>query len=172
MSMPRVKVFIDGSNVFHGARDHSRAVGRDIAVDYIKLRDLLLADREHAGTIFFAAHPPEIPERQQAFHHRLRHAGFEMVLRPLKTGPGREKPYEKGVDVALATRLLVEGFHGDMNVCVLVSGDANYLDAVNELRVLGIRVEVAAFRSSVGGELLAVADQFTPLDDIVERITM
>ena len=170
--MPRVRFFIDGSNIFHGSRDHSRAVGRDIAVDYVKMRDLLLAGREHVGTVFFAAHPTEIPDRQQAFHHRLHHAGFELVLRPLKTGPGREKPYEKGVDVALATRLLVDGFNGGMDVCVLVSGDANYLDAVHELHRLGILVEVAAFRASAGEELRAAADQFTALDDVVERITM
>ncbi len=170
--MPRVKIFIDGSNIFHGSRDYSHKVGNNIAVDYIKLRDLLLDGRELVGTMFFAAHPTDIPERQQAFHHRLHKQGFEMVLRPLKTGPGREKPYEKGVDVALASRLLIEGIREYMDVCILISGDANYVDALNELRVMGIRVEIAAFRLSAGDELMTVADEFTALDDIINEITM
>ena len=170
--MNSVKIFIDGSNIFHGSRDYSRTVGNDIAVDYVKLRDLLLDGREHAGTLFFAAHPTEIPERQQAFHHRLQNQGFELILRPLKTGPGRERPYEKGVDVALATQLLLEGIRKNMEVCILVSGDSNYVEAVKELRNMGIRVEVAGFKLSVGDELIAVADEFTMLDDILESITM
>jgi len=170
--MSRVKIFIDGSNIFHGSRDYSRIAGRDIAVDYVKLCDELLAGREDCGIIFFAAHPTDIPERQQAFHHRLKNQGFELVLRSLKTGPGRERPYEKGVDVALATRMLIEGFHGNMDVCILISGDANYTEAVSELRNQGIRVEVAAFRLSIGDELLNIADEFTTLDDILDSITM
>ena len=170
--MPSIKIFIDGSNIFHGSRDYSRIVGHNIAVDYVKLRDLLLKGREHVGTLFFAAHPTEIPERQQAFHHRLQNQGFELVLRPLKTGPGRERPYEKGVDVALATRLLIEGIHKNMDICVLVSGDSNYVEAVKELHNMGIRVEIAGFKMSVGEELIAVADELTILDDILESITM
>jgi uncharacterized LabA/DUF88 family protein len=170
--MPSVKIFIDGSNIFHGSRDFSRMIGKDIAVDYLKLRDVLLGDRDEAGTIFFSAHPTDIPERQQAFHHRLQNQGFELVLRPLKTGPGKDKPYEKGVDVALATRLLIEGIRGNMDVCILISGDANYVDAINELRMMGITVEIAAFRQSVGDELLAVADEFNALDDLLDNISM
>ena len=48
---------------------------------------------------------------------------------------------EKGSDVNLATRLLVEGFNGDYEQAVVVSNDADFAEAVRYVRDgLGLRV--------------------------------
>lgn len=48
---------------------------------------------------------------------------------------------EKGSDVNLATRLLVDGFNGDYEQAVVVSNDADFASAVRSVRdELGLRV--------------------------------
>ncbi len=98
------------------------------------------------------------------FHQSLQYRGFRVVAKPLMRGK------EKGVDIALATHLLAMGFKNAYDVAIVVSGDKDYVEAIEEVRSLGKRVEGAAFRASAAPEIRRSVDQFTFLDDILAQI--
>jgi uncharacterized LabA/DUF88 family protein len=138
-------------------------------------------------TYFFCTIKPSKTQDVQlnkatTFLNWLKLSGIEAVSYPLKTrdeqfhcprcGLGwREKVgVEKGVDVALVTKLLALGFKGGFDTAIVVSGDADYIEAVREIKNLGKRIEIAAFRDSASKELAEAADRFTPLDDFGDQI--
>ena len=57
---------------------------------------------------------------------------------------------EKGIDVALATQLIIGAMLDEYHVAVIVSGDNDFLTAIPKVRGLNRRVEVAGWRSSAG----------------------
>lgn len=61
---------------------------------------------------------------------------------------------EKGVDAALVTDLLSLAWQRAYDVAVLVSGDADYIPAVEYVQAQGLKVINAAWRSK-GHELKA-----------------
>ena len=53
---------------------------------------------------------------------------------------------------------------------VLVSGDEDFVYAVNAVAYKGCRVEVAGFRSNTAPKLIDVADYFIDLGDIADKV--
>lgn len=78
----------------------------------------------------------------------------------------------KGVDIALTKDLLSNAFLDNYDVAVVLSGDADYLPVIQEVRRLGKLVCVMAI---VGGgakiqpSFRRGADFFIPLDDIIMK---
>jgi len=68
-------------------------------------------------------------------------------------GDVRRTYTEKGIDVALATKLLVLANNRAFETAILVSGDKDYLETVKAVKALGLRVEVVSWRRSLSNEL-------------------
>lgn len=77
-------------------------------------------------------------------------------------------PKEKCVDIAVASNLLYQASTYD--VTVLVSGDRDYIPALNKVQALGKRVVIASFRSSCSAELSKY--EIVYLDDLVTQLTL
>ena len=60
---------------------------------------------------------------------------------------------------------------GRYDTAVLVSGDEDFVYAVNAVAYKGCRVEVAGFRSNTAPRLIDVADFFIDLGDIAELVS-
>jgi uncharacterized LabA/DUF88 family protein len=157
---PRGKtiVYFDNSNVFHGQRDAGWRI------DAGKLQ----AQLERAGDIwqvyFFAAVSDPPRYSQTAFYRRLKDTlHWETVIFPLGTktvrcnqcGAARRTPTEKGVDVAIATRMLTHAINRAFETAILVSGDKDYLETVRTVKNMGLRVEIVSYRGSLSQELAA-----------------
>jgi uncharacterized LabA/DUF88 family protein len=72
--------------------------------------------------------------------------GYEVNINPQYYGKDRDRPpQEKGTDVALSTRMLALAFTDAYDIAVLVSGDADMLPAIKEIKNVGKRVMVACF---------------------------
>ena len=69
-----------------------------------------------------------------------------------------EAPYEKGIDVKLATDMLVHGFRANYDTVVLVSGDDDFSDALQAVKDVGKHVEIALFGQRTSQHLREVAD--------------
>jgi uncharacterized LabA/DUF88 family protein len=52
-----------------------------------------------------------------------------------------------------------------------VSGDGDFVHAIDKIKSMGKRIEVAIFRSAISDELRLKADRFIPLDDYAEEIS-
>ncbi len=155
----RVAVFIDGNNLFHAARFHA------IDIDYNKLLRVLLGDGRLLRAFFYTGVDAGA-ERQQGFLLWMRRNGFRVVQKELKTFyDGTRKA---NLDVEIAVDML--SLAGRYDTAVLVSGDEDFVYAINAVAYKGCRVEVAGFRSNTAPRLIDVADFFIDLGEIAELI--
>jgi len=155
----RVAVFIDGNNLFHAARFHN------IDIDYNKLLRILLGDGRLLRAFFYTGVDVGA-ERQQGFLLWMRRNGFRVVQKELKTFyDGTRKA---NLDVEIAVDML--SLAGRYDTAVLVSGDEDFVYAINAVAYKGCRVEVAGFRSNTAPRLIDVADFFIDLGDIADLI--
>lgn len=79
--------------------------------------------------------------------------------------------YQKGVDVALVTELLKMAREGVYDTAIIVSGDNDYTNAVECIKNMGKRVEIASFKDSLGADIKQMADKLISLDKIINEIT-
>lgn len=155
----RVAVFIDGNNLFHAARFHN------IDIDYNKLLRVLLGDGRLLRAFFYTGVDVGA-ERQQGFLLWMRRNGFRVVQKELKTFyDGTRKA---NLDVEIAVDML--SLAGRYDTAVLVSGDEDFVYAVNAVAYKGCRVEIAGFRSNTAPKLIDVADYFIDLGDIADKV--
>ena len=155
----RVAVFIDGNNLFHAARFHN------LDIDYNKLLRVLLGDGRLLRAFFYTG--VDIgAERQQGFLLWMRRNGFRVIQKELKTFYDGSR--KANLDVEIAVDML--SLAGCYDTAVLVSGDEDFVYAVNAVAYKGCRVEVAGFRSNTAPKLIDVADYFIDLGEIADRV--
>jgi uncharacterized LabA/DUF88 family protein len=106
---------------------------------------------------------------------------FETILLPLgvktvyckKCGDKRQTPTEKGVDVAIATKLLILAHNRAFETAILLSGDKDYLETVKAVKSLGLRVEMVSWRNSLSSELASESSSgVVYLDDLRDKIEL
>jgi hypothetical protein len=105
-------------------------------------------------------------ERQQGFLLWMRRNGFRVVQKELKTFyDGTRKA---NLDVEIAVDML--SLAGRYDTAVLVSGDEDFVYAVNAVAYKGCRVEIAGFRSNTAPKLIDVSDYFIDLGEIADKV--
>ena len=155
----RVAVFIDGNNLFHAARFHN------LDIDYNKLLRVLLGDGRLLRAFFYTGVDAGA-ERQQGFLLWMRRNGFRVVQKELKTFyDGTRKA---NLDVEIAVDML--SLAGKYDTAILVSGDEDFVYALNAVAYKGCRVEIAGFRSNTAPKLIDVADFFIDLGEIGDMV--
>lgn len=165
--MNRVMVFIDGSNLYHNLREH---YGRT-DIDFEKLcRALHGEGRELVRGYYYNAlvdqtREPETYRGQQRFFDRLRRVpDLEVRIGALVYRSPSAPPLEKGIDIRIATDMLVHAARGNYDAAVLVSGDTDFADAMQAVKDFGRKAEVALFGASNSSRKLRdVADGVTSL---------
>lgn len=141
-------------------------------MDIEKLQNKLANGRPLIRAYYYCSigNPPRA--EQLKFLDKLKHLHMEVTARPLKVRSSTGESVEKGVDVALVTDMLSLASHGSYDVAILVSGDNDFLKAVDEVKRLGKRIEIAAFGFTAGKELREKADVFTPLEQVAEELKL
>jgi uncharacterized LabA/DUF88 family protein len=176
MTTPRGKTicFIDNSNVFSG----QQAVGW--RVDWAKF----LQHLEQTGAIwqvhFFASEQDPPRAVQTGFYKFLKdQLHWEVHLYELgrkghvcsKCANKDITPAEKGVDVGLATKMLMLGVNKAYETAILVSGDRDYLETVQFAKNLGLRVEVVSWKGALSPSLGSESSSSVVfLDDLKSQI--
>jgi len=151
-------VYFDNSNIFKG---QLKAGWR---IDPEKLEKHLRQDGDIWQIYFFAAviDPPKYS--QTNFYKMLKEKlRWETVIFPLgkKTftcnscNTTHHLKAEKGVDVAVAMKMLTHATNKAFDTAILISGDKDYLDTVKTVKHLGLRVEIVSFRRSLAPDLAA-----------------
>jgi len=130
--------------------------------------------------IFFASVTDPPRYQQTGFYNTLRHdLRWEVELFPLgrkttkcaKCADMKQVYVEKGVDVAVATKMLTLAHNRAFDMAILVSGDKDYLQTVRSVKSLGLRVEIVSWRASLSRDL--AVESSAPviyLDDIRTEI--
>lgn len=167
MKNERVMIFIDYSNVFKSADRFKKG----LRIDLNKLRKELSGNRILMRTYFYGAESldPEILKHQKKFHYNLRRMGFHITTKPLRLRDGR-KPVEKGVDTCLVSDILWLAFVDAYDTAIIVSGDEDFRDVVDKVKLLGKKIEIASFTNSITLRFKFTADKFMNLDSMVDKI--
>ena len=168
--------FIDDSNIFHGQTE----VGWKI--DGRKFQDYLSEHGQVWQTFYFgSAFEPET-EIQNSFYQMLTNTlRWEVTLYALgkktircgKCNNEATVPAEKGVDVGVASKMLMLVMNRAYETAVLVAGDRDYLEPVRFIKNLGLRVEVVSWKNSLSEEL--AAESSAPvlfLNELRDRIAL
>ncbi|MBG7617186.1 MAG: NYN domain-containing protein [Chloroflexi bacterium] len=164
----RVMIFIDGSNIYHSMKSHFRRTDIDLGKFCNKL-----SDRRRLVRIYYynaEVGRTEEPERyrdQQKYFSGIEAIPFiELRLgRLVYSGWPSSPPYEKGVDIMLATDMITHSFKNNYEVAILVAGDNDYVGAIQAVKDNGKNVEIALFgKERTSLQLRKVADQIIPID--------
>jgi len=164
----RVMIFIDGSNLYHSLKT---GYGRT-DIDIGKFCEKLLEKRRLIRIYYYNAivgetQEPERYRSQQTFLNSVRMVPYlEMRLGRLvytNAWPS-SPPYEKGIDIMLATDLLTHSFKQNYDVAIVVGGDTDYVGAIQQVKNNGQNVEVALFGHTGSVELRHVADRTVEID--------
>jgi uncharacterized LabA/DUF88 family protein len=190
MSNSRVMIFIDGSNLFWATR------ARGIPIEYSRLIDFLVnfnGTRSLIRPYYYGAEkvPPE--PAQTGFYEMLKFKGIEVVTKPLVqrvswanlvtngTRVQIKKEEEKGVDVAMITDMLAMGYKNAYDTAISVGADADFENAIQNIKQIPKRVEIAAFSDddttnvparyscTVCRKMKMLADVFIPLEKYVAK---
>lgn len=164
----RVMVFIDGSNLYHSLKHFFRRTDIDIG----KLCQKLLGKRRLIRIYYYNARVgrKEEPERykdQEAFFASVDAVPYtELRLgRLVYTNWPTAPPYEKGVDIQLATDMITHNYKDNYDVAILVAGDSDYVGALQAVKDNGKNVEVALFgKERTSMPLRKVADRIITLN--------
>ena len=149
---PKIKravSFIDGQNLFHGAK---KAFGYTYPnYDPKKLSEAICAAREWnlIETRFYTGVPSlsENPVWHEFWANKLRSMSRQGVViysrelkyKPVSGSPGIVVGDEKGIDVRIALDVMRKTIRGDLDVALIFSQDQDFSEVADEIRALSMR---------------------------------
>jgi len=158
-------VFVDGSNLYHGMK---RA---QIRFDLLRLAKYYVGKRKFIRCYYYGSLDPyDKPriESQRKFIRLLNLGGIVTRIKPLRLHDGNK--VEKGADVHLAVDLVSFALHGHYDSAILISGDEDFLVAVEAVKESGKIVEIAYFSEQISDALRLSADEFHDLNNVPSEI--
>jgi uncharacterized LabA/DUF88 family protein len=164
----RIMIFIDGSNLYHSLKSSFKRTDLDMG----KFCHKLLDKRRLVRIYYYNA---EVGRREEPERYKDQRAFFAGVTAipycELRLGrlvynnwPG-SPPYEKGVDIQLATDMITHSFKDNYDVAILVAGDNDFVGALQSVKDNGKNVEVALFgKERTSMQLRKVSDKIITID--------
>jgi uncharacterized LabA/DUF88 family protein len=183
----KLMIFIDGQNLYYGCKGFRRGFKYN-PEKLVEVLKNIEPDRELIDVCYHSSLRPIDPNvkgddkrfrKQQGFYEMLKYKyrTFIKTTKPKQVmcricGKTFVENREKGVDVAIATDLLLYGLVGEYDVAIIVSGDSDFAPVIRKLRDRkpSIRIEVAQFKHMVGVEMKQVCHKFHELDKIASKI--
>jgi uncharacterized LabA/DUF88 family protein len=159
----RIMIFVDGSNLYHSLKNYFRRTDIDIG----KFCQKLLEKRRLVRIYYYNARVGlrEEPERyhdQQKFFAGIDAIPYcELRLgRLVYNNWPAAPPYEKGVDIQLATDMITHSYKNNYDTAILVAGDNDFVGAIQAVKDNGKNLEVALFgKERTSMQLRKVADR-------------
>ena len=176
--MEKSVVLIDAENVVKPWQRYCNEQRRKEKVDYKKLVEVLSDGTNLLRAYFYDGVPEVIPIKKKTFLKALEKQGIQLRTKILKTrqnicpacGIISLRNIQKGVDVSLATDILRHAFQRTCEICIVVSGDEDYCDAIAVAKDIGIKVWVASFKTALSSKVERTADKVFLLENIFEKI--
>jgi uncharacterized LabA/DUF88 family protein len=173
-------ILIDAENVLKSWQTHTSQNKENNRIDYVKLINKLSENTNLLRAIFYDG-ISEAPSREKKkFLLALSKNGIQIKTKVIRkremTCPHCKSKIDrfiqKGVDVSLASDIVRHAFQGTCNICIVVSGDEDYKDAIEIAKDKGLKIWVASFRKSLSMDLEKSADKVVWIDDIYPEIIL
>ncbi len=158
MSLQRVAVFIDNSNVLHRLLER-RDQGPQWGVclyDPLYLAERLVGDRKLVHVGFYCTPPPAYmaigsSEQKEKYAKTMQYYSLVSKLSLVEVKFGtlkgiRNNLREKNLDTQLVSDAVVLTTQNVFDTAILVSNDGDFVSAARPLKALGKRVEVLYFK--------------------------
>ena len=161
----RSMLFIDEPNVAR-CLGEVRARGKDL--DYKKLKDYFGSTTPLAGAFFYTGYE-DGQLGMRGFFRKLSNLGYEVVQ-------VRSKRYRDGTvkhadpDIQIVTDLFTK--FSQYDEAILVSGDGDFTDTVQQLMKRGKRVKIVSMRSRLAQELRECGAEIIFLENILPQLLM
>lgn len=148
----RVGIFIDTQNIYHSARNLYGA-----KVDFGAVMKKALGKRRLVRAIAYVITTDAGDETM--FLEALEKIGVETMSKELQVFPGGFKKADWDVGIVVDAITLAP----KLDVIIIVSGDGDFVPAIDYLKMQGCQVEVVAFSQSASSRIQQAADHFTDL---------
>jgi len=168
--MSRVSVYIDNSNVFKLIQSIRQGGDRSWVqlYDPLKLANILAGNRELGAVYFYCVPPPpwlltegEAGKERHATAQRYYDAIGKLPHVEVKYGylqGDKNDPREKNVDTQIATDMVAHAALSKYDIAILVTNDGDYMSALQNVKLLGKKVELLFFKGHLAGSLRPHAD--------------
>lgn len=188
----RSMVFLDASNLLGGwwtyckennftfLNQKSNKLELTKKIDYEKLLKEISSDTDFIRGYYYDSVNEPLDNKRQGFFDFLRGLGVTIVTKKLRHKSIECKhcktkefnvPYQKGVDVALVTEVLSLANEKAYKVAIIISGDNDFVDAINYIKSKGLKVWIVFFVNCLGEDTMRAADRYIPLDKIFDKIS-
>jgi len=165
--MPRIAVFIDGSNFFYM---QTKDLG--MLMDPKKLLDYIARYGEITDAYYYTGEDDLHDAKQQSYLDALSHMGYSVVTKRIKTifdpqtGSTKRKA-NLDIEIVLDMFNTIDNY----DVAVLVSGDGDFERALQLLKSRGKQFKVIATDTFIASEIRRVAGMhYINLTDIADQL--
>lgn len=152
--LEKVAVFVDGSNFYHKIKDKEIGLENSVRFNYRKFANWLALDRNIVFCGYYIgvvkakvndhrAQNLRINQQKLFSHLTSREQNFTIKQGFMMKSGGVF--HEKGVDVHMATDLLVGAYENLWDTAILVSSDTDLIPAVEKLKSLKKKIEYIGF---------------------------
>ena len=151
----RVMVFLDVRNVTN--------IDRNAKINFSKMLEYITAGRNVMGAFAYDSirYGSDGIDTSIRFHDYLRNNGFDLKLRDTTN-----ESSQKEVDVALGVDMVQHAYDDNYDIAILISGDRDFVPAIEKVNAKGKKVEVASFESTLSHKLQKIADYVYNLDSM------
>jgi uncharacterized LabA/DUF88 family protein len=171
-------VFVDNSNIFLGAKDLGCKIDYQKLANFLSVKALEQYDLMRVF-LYCTINREQTPDRVKFQVDLYKHfnsfikfdvATFDLrIIRDKETGNIIDK-YEKGVDVALVTDLLLQTKNNAFDVAIICAGDNDFFRAVEGVKDAGREIYVASFDHSCSDNLKGCSLGYISLTKNLEKI--
>ncbi len=178
--MKKVVLFIDGSNFYYGLKGIYGDQKSLTNFNFLKFGRLLAEERDLLRIFYYNAPldytaNPKAYTKQQKFFEKLRATErVKLILSRLQKRKikGTNKFYYviKGDDIHIAVDMVKGAYENVFDIAILVSGDGDFVPAVQVVQEKGKSVENAYFKQSLSWHLKQECDKSIRLNkDMLDK---
>lgn len=169
---PKVKVYIDGANMFYTQKKLGWFV------DWKKVKDYLQGKWDILEIRYYTGVKPD-DEKMASFLRYLDNVRITPITKPIKVIKlSNDHPlkklynysemYKSNCDVEITTDILLE--RAEIDEIILFSGDSDFQYLIKRLKDLGKKVIIFSSRKTISWEIKLEASEYIYLEDIKDQI--
>ena len=165
MDKPKIKIYIDGANIFYAQKKMGWSL------DWVKIKNQINREKEVLEWRYYVGVKKD-DEKMQRYLRYLNAIGFYAFTKPLKKIKIRDGEtgyiYKANFDVEIATDILLD--KSKVDEIIIFSGDSDFEYLVKRLRDTGKKVSIFSSRKTISWELKLAASSIGYLEDMEGKI--
>jgi uncharacterized LabA/DUF88 family protein len=169
---PKIKIYIDGANMFY------TQMKLGWFIDWKKIKDYLIKDNDVLEMRYYTGIKNK-DDKMAGFLSYLDNVGITSITKPIKiikvddSHPSKKlynhsEIYKSNCDVEIATDILLE--RKEIEGIVLFTGDSDFQYLVKKLKDMGKKVIIFSSRKTISWEIKLEATDYVYLEDIKNQI--